>query len=498
MHQSLRPPKNWVGLKLLGAIAALVVAMLTHAGPAHAANELISPVYIDYNTFIDRVNVLELVSVGERDLDIRMTVFRSDGSIKTKRNFTIASLSQFDVLVNDLVDQSNTYGIIKIEFDDPRSKLVGRMSVYRANATRFGSGQFSFAFAKELANPLNGTTYVTGNSFNALGQGLLVPNWLEVSNLESTSQTFTHRLYDQAGTLLSTQVVSVPPFGKFDVSSGHERGQGVYLNEIIPSDSSADYLASVTRYASNTVSGSGAKDYAYAMTRGAKAGEGSAQYALTDNRTGSCFRKTSWVEIANVSASAVTAAISFYDQTGEVRATSSRSYPPKSQFHFNAGAVLDEGDLGFAKVESNVSNSLLVQTATYYYSCNSNALQTAYLLPAQTEMTPPLVGSYNLFLDMENELVILSTGSVNRNIDISLRSAGEQIFAGIDQLRPNETFVYDLNNSETFNTQSDTYGTIRLDTLETPSFVPFTIREKLSGTTVDFVLPTLFGESDED
>ena len=471
---------------------------LFHPAPASAANELTSPVYIDYNTFIDRVNVLELISVGDHDLDIDLTVFRSDGTIKTKRSLKIAPLNEFDVLVNELVNQSDTYGAIKIEFDDAQSKLIGRMSVYRANATRFGSGQFSFVFARDLINALQGTTYVTGNSFDALGRGLLVPNWLEIINLESTTQSFTHRLYDQAGTLLNTQVVSVPPLGKFDVSSGHERGQGVYLNEIVPSDSSADYLASVTRYASNTVSGSPAKDYSYAMSRFARAGEDETQFALTDNRSGNCFKETSWVEIANVTSTTATATVAFYDHTGQLRTTTTRSYPPKSQFHFNASMVLPDGELGFAKVDSDVPNSLLVQTATYYNSCNSNALQTAYLLPAQTVLTPPLVGSYNLFLGMKNELAVISTGAVNRNIELSLRSSGQQVFSGQDVLKPNEMLLYDLNNAQTFNTAVNTYGTIRLDTLEIPSFVPFTIREKFSGTVVDFVLPTAFGESADD
>jgi len=500
MIDAIRTSGRRAGAQLLSTIAAVLLFASGLLSPAAvlAANELVSPVYIDYNTFIDRVNVLELISVGDQELDVRLTVFRSDGSIKTKKNLTIEPLNEFDVLVNELVDQANTYGIIKIEFDDAQSKLIGRMSVYRENATRFGSGQFSFVFARELINPLQGTTYVTGNSFDALGRGLLVPNWLEIMNLEDTTQTFTHRLYDQAGTLLSTQMVTVPPLGKFDVSSGHERGQGVYLNEIVPTDVTADYLASVTRYASNTVSGSGAKDYSYAMSRFARAGEEQAQYALTDNRTGNCFRETSWVEIANVAATTATATISFYDHSGQLRTMTSRSYPSKSQFHFNASAVLPTNELGFAKVESDVPNSLIVQTATYYYSCNSNNLQTAYLLPAQTVLTPPLVGTYNLFLGMKNELAIISTGAVNRDIELSLRSAGQQIFSGQDQLRPNELLVYDLNNADTFNTSADTYGTIRLDTLEIPSFVPITIREKLSGTLVDFVLPTGFGESSED
>jgi hypothetical protein len=177
--------------------------------------------------------------------------------------------------------------------------------------------------------------------------------------------------------------VDVPALGKVDVSSGHELGQGVYLNEIIPGDSSAHYLASVTRYASNALSGSDVRDYSYAMSASAKPGSGDEQFALIERRSGNCFEQSSWVEVANVGNSPATATLTFYDQTAHNRGVGSAIIQPKAQFHFNGGIMIPEGDTGWVRIQTDTPGALVAQSAVYFHSCNSNTLETAYLLPAQ-------------------------------------------------------------------------------------------------------------------
>jgi hypothetical protein len=113
----------------------------------------------------------------------------------------------------------------------------------------------------------------------------------------------------------------------------------------------------------------------------------------------------------------------------------------------------------------------------------------------------PLVGTYNLFLEQTDRLLVIPTTALTRNMDISLRSDGQTLFTGNDQLRANQLLEYHLDDSDAFHTAADSYGTVLLDANETASFVPFVLRERRAGTNgeiVDYVMPTVFGESPED
>lgn len=461
--------------------------------------ELESPAFTDYNTFLDQVNILELINVGTEELEATITVYSSTGFRRARQTIILQPLNQLDVLINDLVDQSNTYGFVKIEYDDSDTKLSGRMVVYREDADH--DGEYSYVFAKELRNAVTGTTFVMSNTQDPQELGYLVSNWVQIMNPSSSAKTFTHKVYNRSGKLLSSTSVSVPALGRVDVSGGHERGEGLFLNRIIPSDSSAEYLANITRYGSNSTTGSSSRGYAFAFASDAKSGEGDDQFGFIANDEGDCFTQTNSVEIANVGTTTATATLTFYDEAKHFEDSDSHAYVKRSQFHFDGSEVLNSGEVGWVTIASDVSDAFLAQTVTYYLDCGDDSLQTGFVLPAQVATTSPLVGSYNRFLGMENQLYLIVHSSRDRTLDFVMRSSGAAIFSDDFQLDQFTVREFDLNDEAVFNTTEDTYGTVFLDANETASFIPFTLRTGRAGNDgdeVDFAVPTLFGQYVED
>ena len=98
-----------------------------------------------------------------------------------------------------------------------------------------------------------------------------VTNWLQITNLDSTVQTFTKELYNLAGALLDSETVSIPPQGRFDLAAGHQLGAGLAgLVKIIPADPSANYLAQVFRYGTNAVAGQVPSSFSFAKALNAQ------------------------------------------------------------------------------------------------------------------------------------------------------------------------------------------------------------------------------------
>ena len=232
-----------------------------------------------------------------------MTIYNLYGQEMITRSFIVPAGSEVDVDVNSMIvfacdvlnsgcggfeDLSatqnapngfgrpdgvvDTYGLVKLQFDDsdPAQRLLGRMSFYRSNAD---GKTYSFAFAREFRNPSHGPTYSTSNTYDPQGQGYWVPNWAEIINFASTTQSYTLNIYTQQGKLRSTRRVTLAPLGEFDVQAGHEFvdssgniAEGVFLVEVVPDDAQAEYFLSVSRYSSNAPSGVDPETYNFAFT----------------------------------------------------------------------------------------------------------------------------------------------------------------------------------------------------------------------------------------
>lgn len=446
-----------------------------------------SPAFTKYNTFLGQTNFLELIANGTKPVTPIVTIYSINGQVIDSKTVPIDSLNQVDLNIHDIVGP-DTYGVIKITWDDkPGKTLAGRMSNYRLNADK---ESYSFAFAKELRNPIRGRTYATGNSFDPIGLGYLVPNWAEIVNLDNKTRKFTYRLYNQAGEILSSQVVQVPALGERDVQAGHEAGEGAYLAEFIPDDGATDYFATVTRYSSNAPGGQVPETYNFAFPLDARAGNGDKQYALISNDVGSCWSQTNWFEVINVREKPITAHLTFRGKDGEKIDQTSYLLDPMSQYHFNASALLDKGQNGTVILSASDPGSLIAQSSVYYHDCADNILQAGYSAPARIPGQDVQAGTVNTFLGMNNILTLISTTKDETALVLEVRSFGELLSEQEQTLDGYHGLGFDLNDANIFGTAPDIYGTLTLRTDGAQKVLAEILRLREVNGRVDFAMPT--------
>lgn len=424
-----------------------------------------SPAFAKWNSFLTQANYLELLATGNKDVWATVTVYSINGEVRDTAVLQITPGNQIDVDINAMAGEIDTYGIVRIDWNDKveGAHLNGRMSVYRPDPT---GGTYSFAFARELINPVSGPQYATGNSIDPQGQGFTVPNWAEIINVEKGSQTFTYNLYDQSGVLIQTEEVTMPGLSERDINAGHEFGQGTFLSEVIPHDASKQFYFTVARYSSNHIGGDEASTYNFAFARRGQAGTGAAQYAPISNEVGGCWSQTNWVEIVNVLQTPVTARLTFHGDDGSLIDSTSLPLAPHAQYHFPGSALLAKGARGSVKLTGSSANSLLMQSLVYFHDCESNLTQSAYLSPGRVGGRKNQMGSYNRFLGMSNWLVLLNTTNDNVDYTVMLRSFGADVGSFGEELAADVSSFHDLGNSEVYNTTQDTYGTVALSTAD--------------------------------
>ena len=471
---------------------AFLTAWIVLFAASGAEAQARSPLFSDYNTFLDADNFLELINAGTVRTSVSVEVYDISGELIDSSNVVLDPSEQRDLDVRAIVNLDDTYGVVKVSFDDsdPAKSIVGRMSIYRLDPE--DSSNYSFAYAKELLRPVEGPTYVTSNSYDPQGFGNLVPNWAQVTNLSSQSRQITHRLYNIAGTLVASQVLTLAPFERRDVAAGHQFGQSVFLNEFEPESDSFDYSATVTRYGPGTESVS----YIFAIPLTAKEGIDSEQFVPIQNKESStatsCYSQTNWLEVVNTTEDTVSASIDYFSSTGELLDSSSETIAPHAQLHFNASAVLESSGktAGVARISADVSDSLLVQSSVYFHHCEENRLETAYAVEGLLPRTLPLTSSFNRFLSMENQLQTIATRTVSQTATLTLTSGGSELSSTDSQFTKVSLLEQVLD--ETFGTQSNTYGVVSLDSTAAQGVVGVNLRVRRTGQRnreFDYVVP---------
>ncbi len=481
-----------------------------------------TPIHTKFNTYLKQSNFLELTSAGSEGFPVDVTIYNLLGEEMISTTVTLDANSQQDIDVNALIISAcasnpsvcsafedldgngviDTYGVVRLDFFeeevDSNKVLLGRMSNYKQSTDGLS---YDFAFAKELRNASQGTSYSTSNTFHPLGVGV-IPNWTEVINLDTeNSKSFTYNLYTMNGALVYSNEFTLSPLGERDIQGGHELLDvdgnpfpGVYLVEVIPDDASADYLMSVSRYSINA---DGTYNYAFAVdSRGGSTDELFAPITNEDRSVVDCALLTNWLEVVNVLPSEVQATVIFRDEDGSVASTDTVTIAPKAQYHFNAGVLLDSGKLGLAEIRSSVPNALIAQSLVYYQDCDRNQMQTAYSTSAkvrnrETEAT----GTLNTFLNMESVFRAFSTrgSSVSTNFTVSSftgDSANDSL--SLSAYNGDEIFI---SNNSTYNFPTSANGTIQMTTSTAGDVFAQTLRvhRKVEAGRVrlDFIMPGL-------
>ncbi len=500
-----------------------------------------SPAFVKFNTYLGQWNFAELTNQGSKKKDVTVTVFNLRGEEMAQTTITLDPNSQFDVNIHGMIetvcklghpscagfeDRSatvgapngasgpdgivDTYGLVRFEFDDsnPAEKLLGRMSFYRPNVDK----SFSFAFAREFRNPLKGASYAVSNTFDQSGNGYLVPNWVEVinfgtrdgsGNLHLSAQSYTVKLYDQAGKLKSNRRVTLQPLGEFDVHGGHEfvdgNGkviEGVYLVEVIPDNPNAEYFLSVPRYSSSDPAVE-AVAYNYAFDIYGQNGTDETIYAPVGNFLEGVFGVSdkvyadNWVEVACVSNTSCDVLIRYVQSDGVQAIQEVLTLAPKSQLHRNASAILKVRSIGSVHVVP-LKGKVIAQSLSYVNGSQNN-LQTAFVSPARAPGGQVQSGSINTYLGIQNVLNTFSTSSTTTSANYLLTPFGSGApVSGSMVIGGESVNSMSINENSALNIGYDIYGALRLSTAN-PGSVSSEVRRVriLPNGNVDFVMPTL-------
>ena len=456
-------------------------------------NKLQSPLYVLWNGFLRMVNILEILNTGNESLSVNVKLYNISGALVSQTPVTVLARGQVDVIINDLSGfKEDSFGVLALEFsNDRRDDIEGRVFFYRPDL-EFGG--FEFAFGVPFVAPTTGSSSVGFNTFqpsnNPSDIVYSVFQWLALVNLDpNASKDFTIKTYDVLGGLLDTRSVSVPPFGRLDLSAGHVNPgpSKVGQHVIIPSDNSAPYMAQLFRYGSNASVGGTPTRYFFAFPLLARAGNGRPQSVPISNGGGA----ENWLELINALDESVSVGLRFYDSHGMLRGEDALNLGPHSQIHIHASRFLNEGQSGVVLITPSKPNSIVGQTM-FYFRDSLGSIEAMYGSGIRESFGRSFFGSYNRFIGMQNWLKIsnVSSGAVVAVVKV-FNQQGLLKETEVP-LGPYATEDLGIHDSNEFNTIPDTFGVIEIETGGSKEITAELLRFRVpnSGTGVDFAAPT--------
>ncbi len=447
-----RPNNGKVGLV---TFKDFVVPGTTGLTPTEVNTNTQQVTYTLWNGFLDMTNILELINPTESKNDIIVEFYSINGELVNVRRLTLDPFQQFDVILNDLYGFfKDSYGIVKIIHT---RKLDGRLSNYRSapNGT-----DYEFAFGVPFGEPLTGKSAVGFNTYqpsvNPSEANFAVANWLSVVNLADSAKSFRIKKYSQEGALLSTESTTIPAFGRVDIDGGHVNpgANFVGVNIIEPVDNSTPYLAQLMRY------GYGEGDtFKFAFPLVAKGNDGLSKSFTT---LATNFNAANWIEVINTTSKPVSATVRYRRSDGG-SITDKIIIPAYSQLHFNANDKVGKDEVGYVEVESGTPGALATQSM-YYFRSATGSILGMYGSQSRTAQSVAVVGSYNLFLGMDNLLKVSNTGSEDIDARVRVQNLDGSETNTTVTIKAKSTTEIALHETSTYGSIRDSYGVVTVET----------------------------------
>ncbi|MFN8392503.1 MAG: M64 family metallopeptidase [Bdellovibrionota bacterium] len=447
-----------------------------------------SPNYTLWNGFLNMTDILELTNPTLNDMPVKISFFSINGALAHQITVTVPAVNQRDVILNEFPGfLRDSYGVVKLEFNGP---LDGRMMYYRQSSD--GAG-YDFAFDMPLADANFGTTAVSFNTFQPSQKpeerNNLVANWLSIVNLDSSSQSYTVNTYSFTGDLILRRRIEVAPFGRADVDGGHDlAGPNVVgVHVIIPDNVTAEYIAQLTRFGGDAPAGFAPSKYKFAFPLSAKLGQSDPIYTPISTK----FNEYNWIEVVNILDKEVGASINLYARDGSLLESVDATLQPHAQLHFNAADYLPAGQTGYASIVPREPYSLIAQSMGYLREPVSNGVTAVYGSQARRALPCLQSGSYNLFLNMQDWLLVANTTNDTVTAKIQLTGPTLQSEKALT-LAPRASVYLPIHDVSQFGAQKDTYGLIAVTPTDTSIRLfaeVMRVRYRANGTP-DFAAPT--------
>lgn len=454
---------------------------------AYSFNKLQSPAYAKYNSFLNQKIFLELASGGSMNHQVQITLYDFKGRELLTKNFTVPGNTQKDIDINKLLETAckdscpnlfdldgnnvvDTYGLIKIEFEDrnAESPLIGRLSHYRPEDDRF-----SFAFTKDISNGLGtASSYLIANTIDASSQGNKIHNWAEVVSI-GKDQDFLLEIYNSEGTFLYSTSFRVLKNAEVDIRVPFTHSAAFLLK--LTNQTGGQHLFSLSRYAEKDRN---PNSFRYGFNSSGSLGTARAQYFFARNRKElKGLKEINYLEVANTSDETAIGTLKLRGEKGELLLEREFTVGPLSQRHISLSALLDifSETLGQVELVSNVPASLIAQSVFYLIETDSNEIQTAYVSSSKSPDGYLVRGSTNTFLGMENELMISSVKDAKHDA-LSTTS--------VIPLAAHSTLATMLNTASQFS-----YDIFSLSTPGTSIVFGEILRTRKVGEEFDFVMP---------
>lgn len=406
-----------------------------------------SPVHFLWNGFLSMQNVVALINRDNTALGVVAKMLNQDGHQLSTTSLLIPANGEVDLAVNLLPGfHEMALGVLRLEFD--RNVFDGNGFFYR-----FAKDNKTLEYMAGTAfdSALTGTSYVSYNTFQPSrrpGQfDNEVTNWLSISNMDSgATKQFTVRLYAQDGGIVKTSVLSVPPLGRRDIAAGHDDPGPSHAGtvQIVPTDDTAPYTASLARYGASAAVSAFAKFYHFAVLLPARnQTEGTEWAPISRGADGE-----NWAVLTNTSNTTGTFRLRFLSSNGSELSSLDVAVPAHGQLHAFANAILPSGGSGLVEVTPLDARQYVCESTFYFYDQSNGELTAAYASPSRRPLGGALIGSYNTFLNQFDFVKVFNVGNVVSSETFTLNNgAGTALGSSsmqLDTMQGSEFAVHEL------------------------------------------------------
>ena len=486
-------------------IIVIIAALLSFVTPNVYAIPTRSILYTKYNINLGQKNYLELVSQTSQTANVKVTIYDNKGSqIGRAKYYNVSGKREKDIDIDQLLGNSpSRFGLIKVELAnnakgaqikgiDP-SGVVGRNSIYGG----VSSNTATYGFARELRNPLLGSSYLIVNAKILAKQNNTSKLWLEIANTSSTTQYFGLQIFTVDGREIFNRLgyIKIRAHGENDIDLSSLVSADSYLVRIIPKTPELGYLAGLTSfYVEPTDTKNSSKTHSVVYASEAVRGSGEPQYLGITNMHGECWSQLNSIQIANTSDIAATALVKYRRSNGTLIKTSNVSIPSHSVKNLTASSLLGQNQIGIAEITPTTAAVLVAQSDVKYIECQAGNVQYAYVTGTKRAGEINQLSSFNTQLGMVDYLQVFNVTSSQQSLAVTARRA--------NSLSPrSKTFYAKANGTRNLNLitttslgiKPDNFGSIELDSEQDDTFFAQILRQKTDGTKLVYAFPVAFG-----
>ena len=437
--------------------------------------------YATWNSFLNLTNIVELLNRSDKQNTVEVKLKDIFGNTVDSKSFVLAPYSQLDLILNEWKGfVPSSYGTIEIVASE---LLDGRVALYSIK-----NGAHKFSTSLPFIKKIIGNSNLTFNTFFPYASSSLdhVQNWLTLVNLDSVVRSFRVSTFDSQGNVIKTRIVSLNPAARFDIEGGHEMLDKTRtgMHEIVPDDLSSSYIAYISRYGLG-----GNKDFLdvkFASVQVAAAPTGAARgnsIIIKDNAY-------SYLEVLNAKSSFSKFNLDIYSPNGEIVSSVEHELSGFSQIHLDLSSELAKRgyQVGNFILRPLESESICSELYNYKLGSSLGNVVTANLDTIELLNPIALSGSYNLFLNAKNSLVL--SNFEDNQIEISITSSGNLIQTV--SIPANGTHIVSLRDLQYFASRDSSYGTLELFTATPSKFSGALLREGSTSAFAGLMLESNF------